>query len=150
MPLPTSEERAELLSILQRTAEREGLHVDASTAEELAQLSKVSPFTIHAAVWRGADDEEALASVMDMPGSPGRAWITFSEGEDPDLAKRFRERAMRDILERWSSTQSLPIMPTGAIPTPEDLRQTPDGYRVKRSVAARYELPPTSPLIASH
>lgn len=148
VPLPSPEQRAEFLKLLRGAAEIEGLHLDASNADELKQLSEVSPMTINAAVWRGADDDEALASVMDVPGNLGRAWISFSKGEDPALSTRFRDRAMRKILERWPRTQGLPIMPTGAIPLPADLRQTPQGYRVERSAAPRYYLSPTSPLIA--
>jgi hypothetical protein len=148
VPLPKAEDRAEFLAVLGDAAKAEGLHVDASNAAQLKRLSEVSPMTIHAAVWRGVNDDEPLASVMDLPDNLGRAWISFSKGEDPVLSTRFRERAMRRILERWPNTQSLPIMPTGAIPLPTDLRQTPQGYRVKPEAASRYELPPTSPLIA--
>ena len=150
VPLPNPGERAEFLAILSDAAKAEGLHVDASHAEQLERLSEVSPMTIHAAVWRGANDEEPLASVMDLPDNLGRAWISFSKGEDPNLATRFRERAMSKILERWPNTQRLPIMPTGAIPLPADLRQTPEGYRVKPEAASRYELPPKSPLIVGN
>lgn len=138
------------MSLLQQAAKSEGLHVDASTAEELEQLSKVSPITIHAAVWRGANDEEPLASVMDVPGNLGRAWITFSKGEDAGLARRFRERAMTQILARWPRTRSLPILPTGAIPLPEDLRQTPHGYRVEPNATSGYGLAPASHLVATN
>jgi hypothetical protein len=148
VPLPSPVERAEFLALLRAAAASEGLHVDASDAGEIHQLSEVSPLTINAAVWRGDNDDEELASVMDMPNNLGRAWISFSKGEDPHLATRFRERAMRQILNRWPGTQSLPIMPTGAIPLPEDLRQTPHGYLVKPEAASRYELSPASPLIA--
>ena len=148
VPLSNAEERAEFLSALRASAEAEGLHVDASSAEDLKLLSEVSPMTIHAGVWRGADDDESLATVMDLPDNLGRAWISFSRGEDPNLSTRFRERAMRAIFERWPSTQRLPIMPTGAIPLPADLLQTPDGYRVKPDAASRYDLSPTSPLIS--
>jgi len=150
VPLPTLGERAEFLSLLRQAAESEGLHVDASTVEELEQRSEVSPVTIHAAVWRGANDEEPLASVMDMPGNLGRAWITFSKGEDSGLAKRFRERAMTQILARWPRTRSLPILPTGAIPLPEALRQTPEGYRVEPNAASGYGLAPASHIVATN
>lgn len=148
VPLPTPQDRAEFLALLSSAAEAEGLHVDAANAEELERLSEVSPMTVHAAVWRGTDDDELLASVMDLPDNLGGAWISFSRGEGPTLATRFRQRAMQQILERWPRTQSLPILPTGAIPLPRDLRQTPQGYRVKPDAASRYELPLTSPLIA--
>jgi len=148
VPLRDAKERAEFLALLSAAAEAEGLHVDAADADALKLLSETSPVTIHAGVWRGADDDEMLAGVDDMHGHLGRAWITFSRGEDPRLAARFRERAMRRILARWPSTQSLPILPTGAIPLTADLRLTPEGYRVKPEAASQYEVPPSSPLIA--
>lgn len=148
VPLRTPEERAEFLTLLRQSAAAEGLHVDASGPKDLARLSAVSPMTIHAGVWRGSNDDEILASVMDLPGNSSRPWITFSRGEDSDLARRFRERAMRAILDRWPATQSLPIMPTGAIPLPQDLRQTQNGYRVAPEAAARYGLASTSSLVA--
>ena len=148
VPLASPQERAEFLALLSAAAEAEGLHLDGANAEDLERLSEVSSMTIHAAVWRGADDEEVVASVSDMPDNLGRAWLSFSRGEDPSLVARFRDRAMRQILERWPRTQTLPIMPTGAIPLPDDLRQTAHGYRVKAEAASRYELPADSPLIA--
>jgi hypothetical protein len=146
--LPNQTERDEFLSVLRVAARAEGLHVDASDTDELKRLSEVSPITIHAAVWRGANDEEALASVEDHADHLGRAWIAFSQGEDPTLATRFRQRAMNKIFERWPATRSLPVMPTGVIPLSRDLRLTPDGYRVAPDAAAGYDLPPHSPLLA--
>ena len=148
VPLPSAPERAEFLALIGAVAEVEGLHVDAADAEDLRRLSEIAPMTIHAAVWRGPNDDESVASIEDLPDNLGRAWITFARGEDPALVTRFRERAMRRIFERWPSTQSLPIMPSGVIPLPADLRLTPQGYRVRPDAAARYELPPGSPLIA--
>jgi hypothetical protein len=148
VPLPTPQDRAEFLSLLSSAAEPEGLHVDASSEEELERLSEVSPITIRAAVWRGVDDDEPLASVMDLPDNLGRAWLFFSRGEDTALATRFRQRAMRQILARWPRTQSLPIMPDGSIPLPRDLRPTPHGYRVEPEAASRNGLLSTSPLVA--
>jgi hypothetical protein len=47
---------------------------------------------------------------------------------------------MREIIVRWPSTLSLPIMPTGAIPLHRDLIHTPNGYIVNPSEAHKYEL----------
>jgi hypothetical protein len=96
------------LALIRAAAEAEGLHLDASNAEQLEQLFELSPMTIHATVWRGADDEEPVASVIDLPGNLGRAWLSFGRSEDPGLVNRFRDRAIRQILERWPSTQTLP------------------------------------------
>jgi hypothetical protein len=147
VPLPTPQQRDEFFTIVREAAEAEGLHVDAPNSYRLKRLSEVGPITVRAAVWRGANDDDPVASVIDPP-ERGRTWISFSHGEDPALAKRFRERAIREILDRWPNAQSLPIMPTGAIPLAADLRLTTQGYRVDRSAAPRYDLPPSSPLIA--
>jgi hypothetical protein len=146
VPLSTAPERGEFLEILRRTAAAEGLHVDASTDAELEQLSE-TPMTINASVWRGANDDEIIASVMDLTGNSGRAWLTYSRGEDLDLSRRFRERSLREILARWPAARRLPILPDGGLPLPGDLRWTEHGYRVEPSAAAAYELSPTSPLV---
>lgn len=148
VPLSTASDREELVVLLRQEAKAEGFHVDAATADELKQLSEVSPLTINAAVWRGKDDDEAVASVMDGVDHPGLAWLTFSLSDEPQRTARFREAVMKRIVRRWPKTHALPIMPTGAIPLHEDLLLTGDGYRVKRQAAFKYGLPASSPLIA--
>jgi hypothetical protein len=143
VPLPSEPERNQFLSVLRATAQAEGLHVDAASSQELDRQAKVSPafeMTMNATVWRGSNDAEALASAMDQPDHLGQVWISFFRGEDPTLAGRFRERAMREIMLRWPDTLSLPIMPTGAIPLHRDLIRTPNGYIVNPSEAHKYEL----------
>jgi hypothetical protein len=63
----------------------------------------------------------------------------FLRGEDQQRSASFREHAMRDIKMQWPDTLSLPIMPTGAIPSSRDLIRTPDGYIVDPKAASRYE-----------
>jgi hypothetical protein len=150
VPLPTAAEREEFLALLSVEANAGSLHLDASTPDDLRHLSEAGPMTIHAAVWRGSDDEEAIASVLDLPGNSGRAWLSFFRGEDPIPARRFRERAMRKVLERWPSTEPLPILPTGVLPLPADLVMTAQGYRVKPAAAARYGLAASSTFVAKH
>ena len=143
IPLPTEKERAEFLSLLSQVAQAEGLHVDASSREELEHGARASPTlegTVHAGVWRGADDNELEASVMDLHDNLGQVWIMFLQGENPALADQFRERVMLEIRRRWPETLSLPIMPTGAIPLPRDLIRTPDGYVVDPAAASMYRL----------
>lgn len=146
VPLPTADERDAFVAILRRAAEAEGLHVDAATEADLAQLRE-TPMTINASVWRGEDDDEIMAGALDLPGNEGRAWLTYARGEDEDLARRFRERSLRAILERWPATRRLPILPSGGLPLPEDLRWTADGYRVEPSAAAEHEPAPASPVV---
>lgn len=148
VPLPTAQERDAFLEILGRAAVAEGLHVDAATEAELEELRDIAPMTINAGVWRGEDDDEIMADALDLPGNNGRAWLTYSRGEDEALARRFRERSLRAIFERWPATRRLPILPNGGLPLPEDLRWTAEGYRVDPAKAKGYELAPGSPLLA--
>lgn len=145
--LPTASERDEFLEILGRTAAAEGLHFGAWTEAELEQVRGISPMTINANVWR-RDEDDLEAGVLDLPGNQGRAWLTYARGEDEALARRFRERSLRAILERWPATRRLPILPNGGLPLPEHLRWTAEGYRVEPSAAASYELAPGSPFLA--
>jgi hypothetical protein len=119
------------------------MHVDAESSEDLRAEAKVSPnfeMTMKAAVWRGSNDDEAVASAMDQFDHLGRVWIMFSRGNDPTLTDRFRENAMREIKLRWPGTLSLPVMPTGAIPLAQDLLRTPSGYVVNPSEAHKYDM----------
>jgi hypothetical protein len=143
VPLRSEADRNQFLSVLRAAAEPEGMHVDAESARDLAQETKVGPLfakTMNAAVWRAANDDEVIASALDQPDNLGQVWISFFRGEDPTPASRFRESAMRQIMLRWPDTLSLPIMPTGAIPLHGDLIRTPNGYIVNPSEAHRYEL----------
>ncbi|HEY2808932.1 MAG TPA: hypothetical protein VGI91_09065 [Steroidobacteraceae bacterium] len=146
VPLLSEASRNQFLAVLRDTAQAEGLHVDAANREDLEQQGKVDPafkMTMNATVWRGAKDEEPIASAMDQPDHLGQVWISFFRGQDPALATRFRDRALHEIIARWPGTLSLPIMPTGAIPSHRDLVATPNGYVVSPSEAPKYALPST-------
>jgi hypothetical protein len=143
VPLSSDADRNQFLAILRAAAAPEDMHVDAESGEDLKAEAKVSPnfeMTMKAAVWRGSNDDEAVASAMDQFDHLGRVWIMFSRGKDPTLTSRFRANAMREIMLRWPGTLSLPIMPTGAIPLARDLLRTPDGYVVNPSEAHKYDL----------
>lgn len=150
VPLPTKSDRDALIALLRQYAQPEAFHVDAATDNENEQLSGVSPITINATVWRGTNDDEPVASVMDGADHIGLGWLTFSKSEEPERTTRFRDSVMKQIKLRWPKTEPLPIMPTGAIPLHNDLVLTKDGYRVKREAASKYELPASSRLIADH
>jgi hypothetical protein len=142
VPLKSEADRVRFLAVLRTAAETEQMHVDAESSQDLEQGAKIDPafeMTLNAAVWRGANDDEAVASAMDEHDHLGQVWITFSKGKDPALTSRFRERAMREIMLRWPGTLSLPIMPTGAIPLHRDLVRTPNGYIVNPSEAHKYD-----------
>ena len=139
VPLPTPADKQRFLRLLTEQAEASGYHVDAATEDQLKAVSKVSPQTFSAAVWRGKDDDEPIASAMDFEGRLGRVWLSFSLGEDPQRSARFREKLVPEIRKFWPETASLPIMPNGGIPLTEDLVRTPSGYAVKQSAAAKYQ-----------
>lgn len=138
VPIPTAADKARFLRILRKEAEAEGFHVDAATPYELQVQSEVSPITFNAAVWRGEDDEEPIASAMDFRDRIGRVWISFSLGQDPDRSTRFRDKLVPKLAMAWPNTASLPIMPSGAIPLTDDLIRTPSGYVVRASAASKY------------
>lgn len=143
VPLRSEADRTQFVSILRAAARTEGMHVDVESAQDIANETEVSSDfakTINLAVWRGANDDECIASAMDQPDHLGQVWLMFSRGKDPQLATRFRESAMRQIMLRWPDTLSLPIMPTGAIPLHRDLIRTPYGYKVNPSEAQKYQL----------
>ena len=70
VPLRSETDRAQFLSVLRAAAGAEGMHVDVESAQDLAQETQgVSPAfakTMNASVWRGANDDEAVASAMDQ------------------------------------------------------------------------------------
>ena len=142
IPLRSQVERERFLSVLRHIAKSEGMHVDAVTQQELEREAKVSPtfkMTLNAAVWRGASDEEPIASAMDQFDHLGDVWIFFYRGEDPMLNSRFREATMNEVMHNWPETLSLPITPSGGIPLHRDLIRTPTGYVVSATAADRYE-----------
>jgi hypothetical protein len=137
--LPTDADKRRFLDLLRKEAEAHGYHVDAATPDELKVLSGVSRRTFSAAVWRGKDDEESMASAMDFHDHIGRVWIEFSLGQNSLRAAQFRESLVPKIKTVWPDTMALPIMPSGAIPLTEDLIRTPSGYVVDPAAAAKYK-----------
>jgi hypothetical protein len=143
IPLAAESDREQFLAILRAAAATEGLHVDSEKKADLENAAAASPLlemTLNAAVWRGANDDEVIASAMDQHDHLGQVWIMFFQGKDPALSNKFREAAMRAIRLRWPDTLSLPIMPSGAIPLHADLVRTPTGYAVKASEAYKYQV----------
>ncbi len=139
VPLPTDADKGRFLDLLTKEAKAHGYHVDAATPHELKALSEVSPMTFSAAVWRGKDDEESIASAMDFRDRIGRVWIEFSRGQDAHLSAQFMDSLVPKIKSVWPDTASLPIMPSGAIPLTEDLIRKPSGYVVNPAAAAKYK-----------
>jgi hypothetical protein len=78
VPLPSEADRDEFLSVLRAAAEVEGMHVDATSKVELEREAKTSSnfrMTMNAAVWRGSNDDEAVASAMDQFDHLGQVWL---------------------------------------------------------------------------
>ena len=138
VPLPTDDDKRRFLKLLTDKANAAGFHVDSATTEDLKVTPQVSPQTFNAAVWRGRNDDEPIASAMDFQDHIGRVWISFSLGRDPPRSTRFKEELMLAIKKDWPDTMSLPITPGGGIPLAEDLIRTPTGYAVRPDAASKY------------
>ncbi len=114
--LRTPVDRTDLLAILRRYAETEGLHLDDVSHEAGSPLGR----TIYLGLWRGASDDNLEISVDDA-GHPGRAWVIFSRGEQPVLATRLRERLTRELIARWPNARRIPVLPSGGLPEAPDV-----------------------------
>lgn len=136
--LPTDADKRRFLDLLRKEAKAYGYHVDVATPQDLKVRSEVSPMTFSAAVWRGNNDDESIASAMDFQDRIGRVWIQFSRGQNSRRSAEFRQSLLPKIKSGWPDTRSLPIMPNGAIPLTEDLIRTPSGYIVSPAAAAKY------------
>jgi hypothetical protein len=152
IPLQSDADRIALVELLRRHALTADLHVDDVSEkwrafERQSTVPVADRFTLNVGVWRGQDDDEAEV-LADDRYHPGRVWVTFQRGSDPDRSTRFREPLIADLLKRWPSSQAIPILVGGNLPLASDLVATKDGYRVKASAARRYDLPASSPLIA--
>lgn len=150
VPLHTPSDRAEFLAILRQVSQAEGLHIDAENDESLRNTAEQIPEanrTLHAAVWRGTEDDHAEAVIMDGHDHLGLVWIAFLAGEETASAKRFRDRVMNRVVLRWPETMSLPVMPTGSIPNPYQLVKTPSGYKLDPAYASSYDVKASSPLV---
>jgi hypothetical protein len=80
---------------------------------------------------------------------PGRVWVTFPRGSQPDRSGQFREPLIAEIVQRWPDAKAIPVLPWGGVPHARDLVLTANGYRIARSAAADYELSPSLPIFTS-
>ena len=153
VPLPSMSDRSEFLDLVRREAKAEGLHVDSTRSEELEATADAVPrarMTIHAGVWRGVEDDESEAVIMDGYDHLGLVWVMFARGRDVELARQFRDRLMRKVVARWPQTLSLPVMPTGSIPLHSQLIRTPSGYKLDPGAISSYGVDASSSLVARH
>lgn len=140
VPLTTAVDRADLMTILKAEAAIEGLDLNIETAEEMERWAEMAPElrkSIEITLYRGGDVRQSEARVSDQ-SHLGNAWISFKRGDDPSLTRRFRERLMSRIVERWPETLSVPVAQTGALPHKEDLRRGEHGYEIDPSRIAGY------------
>jgi hypothetical protein len=94
VPFPKVEDRVAFLAILRDAAHAGGGHLDVASDEDLRETGIAIPLakmTIHAAAWRGSNDKESWAVVMDQADQFDQVCL-FSRGEDETLASRFRLR----------------------------------------------------------
>lgn len=140
VPLSSAVDRANFLTILTDEASAEGLNLNVETAKEMERWAEMSPElrrSIHATVYRGGDLRQTAVYVSDR-SHLGHAWISFTQGEDPALTRRFRERLMSRIIERWPETLSVPVAATGSLPNREDLVRGDHGYEIDPAKMAGY------------
>lgn len=153
VPLRGEADRVDLVAMLRRHADTSGLHVDDGSDEwrrfeqQANQLAPEERLTFNVGVWRGANDDEAEA-LADDRFHPGRVWVTFPRGSEPGRSRRFRGPLIAEIRRRWPDAKAIPILPWGGLPHARDLVLTGDSYRIARSAAADYELPPSLPIFA--
>lgn len=140
VPLTTSVDRTDFLTILTAEAAAEGLQVRVETAQEMERWADMSPQlrkSIDATVYRGGDLRQGEAHVSDQFHF-GQVWISFTQGEDPALARRFRDQLMSRTIERWPKTLSVPVSPTGSLPHRKDLVHGSQGYEINPARMAGY------------
>lgn len=150
--LRTPADERDLVAMLQRVAAAGGLHVDDSSArwrefQKEANSPAAARMSVRISVWNGPEDRDIEISVSDM-GHIGRAWIAFINYGKSDMAPELRAQLIAAIKRRWPDALMVPVMPTGALPLASHLLRTPSGYKVVRSAAKTYDLPPDSPLLA--
>lgn len=83
IPMPAVSDRRAFLAVLRREAGAAGCRVDAVSEEDLRALSHVTPLTMNASISCGENGALHMATAMNHPAEPGRIWITFARGEDP-------------------------------------------------------------------
>ncbi|HEX7781295.1 MAG TPA: hypothetical protein VF509_00660 [Sphingobium sp.] len=140
IPLTTAVDRADYLSILSAEAAAEGLDVNIETAQEINKWSEMSPElrrSIHAIAYRGGDFGRTEATISDQFHF-GHVWVTFTQGENPTLARRFRDQLMLRTIRRWPKTLRVPVAQTGALPLREDLVLSDAGYEIDPARLAGY------------
>ena len=147
VPLRDLTDRTDLLDMLHAHASEEGQHADDGTEEWIEfrqsfpaddrEVPSILDKTIYVSVWRDAKDKDQELSVDDG-GHQGRPWLMFFRGEKPELASGTRLRLQAKIKARWPDARDVPVMPSGSLPSADDLVWTGEAYVVKPERAAAY------------
>jgi hypothetical protein len=132
----TKRDRDDIVEILRRVAESQGHHVDSATAQELANVYRL---TIHACAWKGTDDDETLACVTDFEERPGLVYLTFDKGSEPSLNTVYREAVVAELSNRFGALPRIPQMPNGTLPLARDLVLDSKDYSVSNDSLRKYE-----------
>lgn len=140
VPLTSAVDQADFRAILTAVTKAEGLDVNVETAEEMDRWAQMSPElrrSIDATAYRGGDLRQTEAYVSDM-SHLGYVWISFTQGEDRALSRRFRERLISQTLKRWPETMTVPVAQTGSLPNKQDLVRGDHGYEIDPAKMAGY------------
>lgn len=148
IPLESPTDRNDLLAMLRRHAANERLRVDDVT-ESWVRMPLDVRKSIYVGVWND-QGKEVMEVGVDDGGHLGKAWVSFFEGAEPAGTARRRELLLTEIGRRWPNAREIPVLPSGGLPLARDLRLTPTGYKIIRSAAAGYEIPPSSPVLTSN
>jgi len=114
---------------------------------------------------RVSNGHQTLDLRIDRPLTNGRLWpeievsavgneavlVTFAEPLDRGIAQdsaNGRAELIGELQRRWPETTPVPLLPEGGVPQQQDLRRTSEGLRIDPASAAKYRLPPDSPLLA--
>jgi hypothetical protein len=111
--LPEAQERAALLTLVNREAVAEGLEIQIMTPDGWRLFDPTRPGDLSKilAVIQRRDDVGATEAIIASRSTPGQIALTFLRGKNVALARRFRERVTPKITASWRQTVSAPITP---------------------------------------
>jgi len=142
-------ERGELAAVLAGFAQRNGLayHDTSPRAQRLSNGKQTLALAIERPLTNGHLWPEIEVSAL----GNAPALVTFAEPLDRGVAADSasgRADLVAELRRHWSATLEVPLLPGGGVPQQQDLRRTALGLRIDPASAAKYRLPPDSPLLA--
>jgi hypothetical protein len=145
--LPHSSE-PELSAILRAHAARQRMFF---TDYSAWPQSGSDPVTVSLVLYRPIAGKEWPEVTVDEAGHPGIPWVEFVDSWVPQetvAARASRASIVAELRARWPNLREVPVLPDGGLPLRDDLRFTPNGYKVAALAAPNYGLAPNSPLVA--